>query len=95
MAYSTSSPPYLISSALSGTAQVWGYNTTDTYSSTTRIVGYISNAKDLGMLKGDRIYVTNTAATPPTIQIAIVSAISAAGAADLSDGTAITATNSD
>lgn len=108
MAYSTSNPPSLISqgmaitvsstSAASTTPQqprLWMYANTD---ATTAVdaAGYITNAKALGMRVGDLVMYVKTDASPITVQFMIVSAINATtGAGDLSDGTAITATNSD
>lgn len=96
MAYSTSSPPALLYNGGIGNAfsAVWGLRNTDAVTD-VRVTGYISNAKKLGMKKGDIVQYCKTDANPVTIQLMIVSAINANGSADLSDGTSITATNTD
>ncbi len=74
---------------------VWAMKNTDAVT-TVRVAGYISNARARGMKVGDIVNYTKTDASPITIQEMIVVAInSTTGAADLSDGTAITATNTD
>jgi hypothetical protein len=94
MAYSTSNPPVLISVApLTGTGQVWAYRSTDA-ATAVDATGYITNAKALGMRAGDLVRVTNTATNITTMHH--VMSITAAGAADLADGTTIgSATNAD
>lgn len=63
---------------------------------TVDTAGYISDARDLGIQKGDLLFYVKTDAAPISVQIYIVVGINATtGAADLSDGTAIVATNSD
>jgi len=97
MAYSTSVPPYAITHAGIANpvgAQIWAMAGTDAVT-VVRVTGYISNAKTLGMKKGDLVFYSKTDASPITCQIMIVSAINANGSADLSDGLAITATNTD
>lgn len=90
-------PSPLDAATLTGTKQpaLWVMAGTD---ATTAVdaAGYITDAKDLGMQVGDLLLYVKTDASPITIQMMIVAAINATtGAADLSDGTAITATNSD
>ncbi len=95
MAYSTSSPPAMMVARIGGSIPtIWSYTSTDAFT-TVRVSGYITNAAALGMQKGDIVFVTKTDASPISCQIALVSAINADGSADLSDGVAITATNSD
>lgn len=96
MAYSTSSPPEMISAGpLTGTGKKWIYKSVDA-ASLVRVAGYITNAKDLGMSVGDNVEVHDTDASPYIITTHVVTAISAAGAADLSDiGATIGSTNSD
>ncbi len=97
MAYSTSNPPFAITRAGVANpvgAQFWALSGTDAVT-VVRVTGYISNAKTLGMKKGDLVFYTKTDASPITCQIMIVSAINANGSGDLSDGTAIGATNTD
>jgi len=88
----------------------WVYDTVDT-NSTVYAIGYISDALERGMQKGDLVYVriwttavptetsemqtaAGTANILPAMYIHIVLGISTAGAADLTNGTAITITNS-
>lgn len=95
MAYSTSNPPILVEQSLGGQGpSKWELTGTDAVT-VVRVVGYISNASALGMKVGDVVNYTKTDASPITRQTMLVSAISAAGAADLSDGTAVTSTNTD
>jgi hypothetical protein len=92
MAYSTAYPPTLRHSDIGnrGPAE-WALDGSDAFS-VVAASGYISNAKDLGMKVGDVVrYRQNT--TPPTITTGYVAAITAAGASDLTDGTALAATN--
>lgn len=95
MAYSTSSPPSLDSQTVGGTYREWTYRSTDAFT-VVRVIGYISNARDLGMKVGDLVKCIKTDASPISMQLATVSAINATtGAGDLSDGTAVVATNTD
>lgn len=95
MAYSTSAPPRLISGSLENNApNLWVYSSTDA-ATAVRVAGYITNGSDLGMKKGDVVFSVKTDASPVSAQIHIVSAVTAGGSADLSDGLAITATNTD
>lgn len=111
MAYSVNNPPALMTSALvsrnvptpldGSAAQVgnkqpalWILSGTDALA-TVDTSGYITNARDLGMQKGDLVLYVKTDAAPISIQMMIVAAINANGSADLSDGTAIVATNTD
>ncbi|MGA0595608.1 hypothetical protein [Enterovirga sp. CN4-39] len=97
MAYSTSAPPVAMHHAGIANptgAQHWALSGTDAVTA-VRVTGYISNAKTLGMKKGDIVWYTKTDASPITCQIMIVSAINANGSADLSDGVAVTGTNTD
>jgi len=87
MAYSTSNPPALVSVApLAGAGQVWAYRSTDD-ATTVDASGYITNAKTLGMRVGDLVRVTDTFNLKTTTHY--VANITAAGAADLADGTTI------
>lgn len=95
MSYSASSPPMLIASGLAGKGQLWFYSNTDA-DTTVDGAGYITNAKKLGMKAGDRLVYLKSDASPLANFLFNVSAINATtGAADLSNSTAITATNSD
>lgn len=95
MAYSTSNPPQCVNTGLfNGLGKTWVYRSTDA-ASAVRVAGYFTDGYDRGMRAGDVIYVTDTDASPLAIQIHIVNAASAAGGVDLSDGVAITATDTD
>jgi hypothetical protein len=87
MAYSTANPPALVSVApLTGAGQVWAYRWTDA-ATAVDASGYITNAKALGMRVGDLVRVTNTSTGIVTTHHVVN--ITAAGAADLADGTTI------
>lgn len=94
MGYAVANPPFLLTQGIGGKRRLWWLDGTD---ATTDVdtSGYISNAKALGMKAGDIVFYLKTDASPLAIQVFIVSAITGAGAADLSAGTAVTATNSD
>ena len=101
MPYSTSNPPNVLTFPLAGfgatnkVPALWFYTSTDA-ATAVRVAGYITNGRDLGMKVGDVVVSLKSDASPLSIQLHIVSAINATtGAADLSDGTAITATNTD
>lgn len=90
MAYSTSTPPVLQSQPING-PRVWFYQSADAQTD-VRVSGYFTNGWELGMRAGDIVYVTDT----DTQQQSIHSVVSASSTAvDLSDGTAITNTDSD
>lgn len=94
MSYSTSSPPVLIAGSLESTApKIWAYVSTDA-ATAIRVINYFTNALDLGMKKGDLVISIKSDASPISMQLHIVSAVAATGA-DLSDGLAVTATNTD
>ncbi len=93
MAYSTSNPPVLLTQRVGGSGALWHYNSADA-ATVIRVSGYITNASDLGMKVGD--VVMHTDMTGGTVgNFFLVVTVAAGGAADLSNGTAITATNSD
>lgn len=96
MPYSTSNPPVLLVGTMNNAGpKLWHYRSTDA-ATAVRVAGYITNGRDLGMSVGDIVFSLKTDASPLSCQIHIVTAINATtGAADLSDGLAITATNSD
>lgn len=95
MSYSTSQPPQLLTQALGNTGPaIWVYRSTDA-ATAVRVTGYITNAKSLGMKAGDLVHSIKTDASPLSVQTHIVSVINADGSADLSDGSATTATNTD
>lgn len=95
MPYSTSNPPVLLAGTFNNAGpKLWHYRSTDA-DTAVRVTGYITNARDLGMAAGDLVVSLKTDASPLSCQIHIVTAINTNGSADLSNGLAITATNSD
>lgn len=97
MAYSTANPPALVEGGtLKGAIQEWVYQSTDA-ATAVRVAGYITNGGALGMRVGDTVKVVDTDASPVAVQLMNVVSVSATypGAVDLSDGVAITATNTD
>lgn len=93
MAYSSDTPPALIAQAGRQT-RLWVLRGTDAVSA-VRVDGYITDGWDLGMRAGDLVHYIDTNSAPITNQMMIVSSASEAGGVDLSDGLAITATNTD
>ena len=91
MAYATSNPPHCLVNTPN--FRLWVYKSTDN-AAAVRASGYITNGYDLGMRAGDIVMMVDTDASPIAAQMMIVtSAVS--GTVDLSDGTAIVATDSD
>ncbi len=94
MPYSTSNPPRCISQSVGANGgDIWFYNSADA-DTVVRVAGYITNADDLGMKVGD-IMMQSDLAGATVAHMYVLSAIDAAGAGDLSDGTAIITTNTD
>ena len=94
MAYSTSNPPVLvIEGGFDGRNKVWFYRSADA-ATLVRVSGYFTNGYDLGMRTGDLVIQVDTDASPLAMQLMIVNAASAT-ATDVSDGLAVTATDSD
>lgn len=94
MAYVTTNPPAMVTQRVGATgAAQWMYNSTDA-AAVVRVAGYITNADDLGIKVGDVIIQTDTAGGTVG-HIYLVNSVTAGGACDLTDGTAITATDSD
>lgn len=94
MAYSTSTPPTLLVGSLENSApNIWAYKSADAVA-TVRVINYFTNAQALGMKVGDIVFVYNTNSGSPLMSICVVMAVASTGA-DLSDGTAITVTNTD
>lgn len=89
MAYATSNPPKLVASGLAG-QNIWLYSSADA-AATVRVSGYFSNGYDLGMRTGDTVILTSTTGTG---HFFVVNAATAS-AVDVTDGTAITATDTD
>lgn len=95
MAYSTSAPPALLVQRVgSNSHAIWSYVSTDA-ATAVRVDGYITNAEDLGMKVGDLVLVLDSDSSPAANHLMTVVAINANGSADLSDGTAVTATDTD
>ena len=94
MAYSTSNPPRMAVPGVGGASpSIWTYDSADA-ATAVRVSGYITNGDDLGMKVGD--IVIQADATGGTVgHIYMVVSVTAGGAADLSDGTAIVATDTD
>ena len=91
--YSTSSPPTLESQSIAG-KRMWRYESVDAVS-VVRVSGYFTNGfTELGMVKGDLIYVLDTDASPITGSLCWVTQ-SNSTAVDISDGVTITGTDSD
>ena len=93
MAYSQSNPPFLISQGIGGGARFFVYKSTDA-PAVVRTSGYFTNGWALGLRKGDLVMVVDTDAAPITSQFMIVTEATRT-LVDLSDGTAITATDTD
>ena len=94
MAYSTSTPPILMSQPLTGGAgKIWLYRSTDG-AATVDAANYITNGGSLGMSVGDIVFVIDTDASPVITTLHQVSA-TGDGTTDLNDLTTITQTDSD
>lgn len=107
MAYSTSNPPRkVLDIPGAATNALWSYDSPGDALATMDTSGYITNARALGMKKGDLIFVKlwsalptlysdldGTAAASPTVTWGLmgVKGITAGGAADLGDATALAA----
>lgn len=93
MAYATTNPPALISQGIGGFFRLWIYKSTDA-ATAVDTANYFSNGYTLGMRQGDLVMTVKTDASPISMQMHIVTTATASGV-NLSDGTAITATNTD
>lgn len=81
MAYSTLNPPRIIATSVgSSDGALWMYVSADVLA-TVIGAGYITNGDDLGMKVGDVVLVSDT--TTPLGSIAVVDAVAAGGAAEL------------
>lgn len=95
MAYNGANLSRLTSGQIGAGFSLWHYTSTDA-ATAVRVAGYITDARTRGMRVGDVVFVVDTDASPITCQLMIVTSIDAiTGAGDLSDGVAITATNTD
>jgi hypothetical protein len=94
MAYSVANPPALVSSLLGTTkGKVWSYDSTDA-ATVVRADAYISNGFYLGMSIGDIVdHIDSVGGT--VAHRYVVKSVAAGGAADLTDGTALTVTDTD
>lgn len=92
MAYATTNPPRLVSQAIVG-GKTFYYESADAIA-TVNTSGYFTNGYNLGLRVGDTVIVRDTA-TPTTSLCTVMAASSTTGIADVSDGTAISQTNSD
>jgi hypothetical protein len=94
MAYATTNPPALISQLVGKAGgKQWVYDSTDA-ATVVRAAGYIENADALGMSVGDIVdQIDSTGAT--VAHRYVVNSVTAGGAADLTDGTAVTLTDTD
>lgn len=94
MPYVTTNPPALISQLVGKTGgKQWVYDSADA-ALVVRGAGYITNADDLGMAVGDIVdQIDSTGAT--VAHRYVVNSVTAGGAADLTDGTAVTLTDTD
>jgi len=91
MAYSTANPPALFANGVGGMARLWFYKSADPIA-TVNTANYFTNGGDLGMKVDDPILVIDT--VNHLLHWAIVNA-TGNGTTDISDGLAITATDSD
>lgn len=97
MAYATSNPPGLLAQGIGGSRKLWLYVSTDT-STAVRVSGYFTNGYSLGMRAGDILISVDSDASPIAAHLYVVNASSKSGSTetvDVSDGVAITATDSD
>lgn len=95
MAYATSNPPRCISQSVGASGgDLWMYRSTDA-KAVVQVTNYFTNGDALGMTVGDIVFVIDTDASPVEASIHIVTDVTAGGQADLSNGTVITATDSD
>ena len=92
MAYATTNPPRLLSQSIGAVnGNLWVYLSADA-ATLTRVSGYFTNGFELGIRPGDVLFQVDTDTSALTIQFCNAST---AAATDFSDGTAITATDTD
>ncbi len=92
MAYVTTNPPKLIAQGIGGAGKFWHYESADPIA-TVNTTAYFTNGYQLGMRVGDTVLIRDTAT--PTSSWATVVDVTTNGQADVSDGTAISQTDSD
>lgn len=87
---------HLVAGKLNGTdTRTWEYKTTDAMNPTVRAAGYIADGFIRGMRVGDIVQVLTVNGSNVVQTNVLATVISfTSGAADLSDGTALTVTNS-
>jgi len=95
MAYSTSTPPQLLTQAIAG-LRIWFHTSADA-TDAADAAGFITNGQDLGMKVGDIVYHKDSTTAATALTSHKVIALSAVNrSVDLSDGTVIgSATNTD
>lgn len=93
MAYATTNPPFCLSQGVGASSKLWIYTSVDA-ATLVRVAGYFTNGYTLGMRAGDIVLQIDNDAAPIASQIMIVTTATATSV-DLSDGVAITATNTD
>ena len=93
MAYATSNPPRLMVQGLGQSPAWWSYDSADA-AATVRVSGYITDGDALGLGVGDLVFQSDSAGATVAHIYTVVS-VASGGAADLSDGTAITVTDTD
>jgi hypothetical protein len=92
MAYATSNPPALIAQRIGGGGGVWRYDSTDP-NTTVRGANYITNGGDLGLKVADTVVGTDTD-TSTNQHLYVVNA-AGNGTTDLTDGQAVSGTDTD
>jgi len=78
MAYATTNPPQKLAGGIGGGRSVWVYGSTDANAAVVG-AGYFTDGSDLGMKVGDVVLIADD--TTPLGTIAVVSAVTAGGAA--------------
>lgn len=94
MAYSASNLDLVAGRRGRDAPRVWSYKSADAVTD-VRAANYIANARDMGMRAGDVVYVTEVNASTGAVEavhICVALTVDADGA-DLTDGLAITMTN--
>ncbi len=93
MPYATTNPPRLIAQSVGTTGgKLWLYSSSDA-ATAVRVNGYFTNGWDLGMRVGDAVLQVGPAGAVGHIYV--VNQASATAGVDVTDGTAITATDTD
>lgn len=91
MAYDTKNPPMLFANGVGGAARLWIYKSADPIA-TVNTANYFTNGGTLGLKVGDPMFVIDTANA--LVHIAFVNA-TGDGTTDVSDGLAVTSTDTD